>query len=253
MTEHCKPRSQRCKVRKQEEDSEAQGTPPLMCLRTLGTNRGPGIIQEAATHCSSPFSLAEHPAPLKAGAQAPPQLPSRSPSAALRHGLCGGCCGLLSQVRLSVARCLSSKLCSRGSGEEVISPTVGRRQRWMGRQLCASAKQRRGSELHQVTAQLGGHCTGTSSPLPNTQQPGKLFYTQMAPSAMAASSPLLSTPEAGRQQPLFNRLTRETEERTIISLAGFCAEHVPTQPGSAETAFGRGKGLRPDLGDRQLG
>lgn len=198
MTECCKPRSQRRRVRKQEEDSEAQGTPPSLCLWALGMNRRPGIIQEAATLCSSPFSPAEHPAPLKAGTQAPPQLPSRSPSVPLRHGLCRGCCGLLSQVWLSMAHCLSSKLCSRGNGEEVISPTVGRRQRWMGRQLRASAKQRRGSELHRVTAQLGGHRTGTSSPLPNTQQPGKLFYTQTAPSAVAASSPLLPIPDAGR-------------------------------------------------------
>lgn len=195
MTERCKPRSQRRRVRKQEEDSEAQGTPPSLCLDA-------GDEQKAWNHSGScnplPFSPAEHPAPLKAGTQAPPQLPSRSPSVPLWHGLCRGCCGLLSQVWLSMAHCLSSKLCSRGNGEEVISPTVGRRQRWMGRQLRASAKQRRGSELHRVTAQLGGHRAGTSSPLPNTQQPGKLFYTQMAPSAMAASSPLLPIPDAGR-------------------------------------------------------
>lgn len=59
---------------------------------------------------------------------------------------CGGCTPSsantarlqrVSQVCVSSAHCSSSKLCSRGNGEEVISPTVGRRQRWMGQQLRA--------------------------------------------------------------------------------------------------------------------
>lgn len=49
----------------------------------------------------------------------------------------------------------------------------------------------------------GGLRAGTASPLPNTQQPGKLFHAQMAAADVAARSlcPLL-TRDAGRQQPL---------------------------------------------------
>lgn len=68
--------------------------------------------------------------------------------------------------------CRSSKLCSRGNGEEAISPTVGRRQRWMGRQLRARAKRRQGSELHR--RQLGSAGSAQAPrlhyPIPSSQE-----------------------------------------------------------------------------------
>lgn len=129
-------------VREEEKDSEARGTPRPVCLRRSGTNCGPRSSQEAQEPQSlalPPSAPESAPAPLDRPAPALcPVLPGRCPAVPLqRIPSAEGAAASVSQVCLSVAHCLSGKLCSRGNGEEVISPTVGRRQRWMGRQLRA--------------------------------------------------------------------------------------------------------------------
>lgn len=110
----------------QEEACEAQGTQTRTCLRRSGTHKELGALN--STGAAAPSSLPQRALPRAPRAPRPPRCSASSAEGAVVS---------VSQVCLSAAHCLSSKLCSRGNGEEVISPTVGRRQRWMGRQLCA--------------------------------------------------------------------------------------------------------------------
>lgn len=136
MVQELDDRALQAQVRVRDAGLEMMRKTLRLGARRSGTNRGPRNIQKAQ-ELQHLALLLQHPLN-----QPVPKLhpvpPSRCPAVPLQHVLAAeGAVASASQVCLSVAHCLSSKLCSRGNGEEVISPTVGRRQRWMGRQLCA--------------------------------------------------------------------------------------------------------------------